>query len=345
MRRPLIIFLVINLFFISLLLHAFYTLITLLFEDCSADAIRAVDIPAPNSSMIDARPQHIPKIIHQTWKNETIPDKWREPQRTCLELHEDYSYMLWTDEKSRDFIAAEYPWFLDTFDSYPYPIQRADVIRYFVLAHYGGVYIDLDDGCNRRLDPLLSYPAWVRKTIPTGISNDAMGSVPHHPFFLRVIESLKPYARNWYMPYLTVMFSTGPLFLSVVWKDYIRWGVESESARVRVLMPDEYKGKFWSFFLGFSGSSWHQGDANFVFWAAKHWVFLTVLGFLTAAVVFIIGWVCYVKVYLRFTRRGRGKYIPLKKRDTWPVVVVERERRSSMSSEEDYAMDDITRIA
>ena len=52
---------------------------------------------------------------------------------------------LWTDEKSRDFIAAEYPWFLDTFDGYKYPIQRADSIRYFVLAHYGGTYIDLDD--------------------------------------------------------------------------------------------------------------------------------------------------------------------------------------------------------
>ena len=52
---------------------------------------------------------------------------------------------MWTDEKSRIFIEAEYPWFLETFDGYPHPIQRADVIRYFVLAHFGGVYIDLDD--------------------------------------------------------------------------------------------------------------------------------------------------------------------------------------------------------
>ena len=43
------------------------------------------------------------------------------------------------------FIAAEYPWFLETFQNYRYPIQRADAIRYFVLAHYGGTYIDLDD--------------------------------------------------------------------------------------------------------------------------------------------------------------------------------------------------------
>ncbi len=52
---------------------------------------------------------------------------------------------LWTDASSREFIAAEYPWFLDTFDGYDHNIQRADAIRYFVLAHFGGIYIDLDD--------------------------------------------------------------------------------------------------------------------------------------------------------------------------------------------------------
>lgn len=149
-----------------------------------------------------------------------------------------YVFQLWTDKKSREFIATEYPWFLETFDGYPYPIMRADSIRYFVLAHFGGVYVDLDDGCSRRLDPLLTYPAWLRKTTPTGISNDAMGSIPQHPFFLRVIDSLQPYNRRWPLPYVTVMYSTGPMFLSVIWKEYIRWGT-TEEARVRVLMPEE----------------------------------------------------------------------------------------------------------
>lgn len=54
---------------------------------------------------------------------------------------------MWTDEKSRELIVAEYPWFLETFDGYAHPIQRADAIRYFVLAHFGGIYVDLDDVC------------------------------------------------------------------------------------------------------------------------------------------------------------------------------------------------------
>lgn len=52
---------------------------------------------------------------------------------------------MWTDAKSRELIATEYPWFLTTFDNYSQPIQRADAIRYFVLAHFGGIYLDLDD--------------------------------------------------------------------------------------------------------------------------------------------------------------------------------------------------------
>lgn len=59
----------------------------------------------------------------------------------------DCAKQLWTNEKARNFIAKEYDWFLETYDNYPYPIMRADAIRYFILNHYGGIYIDLDDVC------------------------------------------------------------------------------------------------------------------------------------------------------------------------------------------------------
>jgi inositol phosphorylceramide mannosyltransferase catalytic subunit len=46
---------------------------------------------------------------------------------------------------SRDLLTNEYPWFVETWDHYRFPIQRADSIRYFILAHHGGIYIDLDN--------------------------------------------------------------------------------------------------------------------------------------------------------------------------------------------------------
>ncbi|KAI9697953.1 MAG: hypothetical protein M1836_004306 [Candelina mexicana] len=306
MRKGLIFFLVVNVLIVAFLVRSVFTLLLLLVEDASEDAIHHAEIPAPNSGLIDNRPLLIPKIIHQTYINESIPEHWRVGQQSCIDLHGDYEYKLWTDASSRDFIASEYPWFLDTFDNYGLPIQRADAIRYFVLAHFGGVYIDLDDGCNRRLDPLLSYYAWVRRTLPTGISNDAMGAVPQHPFFLRVIEELQSYNRNWQLPYITVMYSTGPLFLSVIWKEYIGEG-QNEESRVRVLMPDEYNKHAWSFFTHHRGSSWHGKDAMFIFWMGRHWMLITALGFLIAGIVGICLWWVYGRMMLLGTPKGQSK--------------------------------------
>ncbi|MCJ1363276.1 hypothetical protein MMC16_002383 [Acarospora aff. strigata] len=298
MRRALLIFLLVNVFIIAFLIHSCFTLLTLLLEDGAKDAIHRAEIPAPNSPLIHGRPQLIPKIIHQTYINESIPEKWLEAQKSCLDLHEDYEYKLWTDAASRSFIATEYPWFLDTFDGYDYPIQRADAIRYFVLAHFGGIYIDLDDGCQRRLDPLLSYPAWVHRTVPTGISNDAMGAVPQHPFFLRVIEALSVYNRNWHLPYITVMYSTGPLFLSVIWKEYMNSAVNVDDGRVRVLSQVDYNNHPWSFFQEFPGSSWHGNDARLIFWMGSHWMLLTAGGFIVAGVVGLALWWAYGRLLL-----------------------------------------------
>lgn len=299
MRRGHLFLCVAAFFSLTVALHAFSTLIALLFEDGQDDAIPTCDIPQPDEDQYGNGTSLIPKIIHQTYINASIPEKWQEGQQACIDLHPDYEYMvssscsscwnmkidhlsqLWTDAKSREFIDTHFNWFLQTFDSYPHPIQRADAIRYFVLLHYGGIYLDLDDGCSRRLDPLLQYPAWVRMTVPTGISNDAMGSVPGHPFFDTVVHSLTHYNRNWMMPYITVMYSTGPLFLSVIWKEYMST-VVSTSEQVRILMPNEYSKGENPFFNISKGSSWHGEDAKTIFWMGKHWMLLTVTGFAIA---------------------------------------------------------------
>ncbi|ORY76062.1 mannosyl phosphorylinositol ceramide synthase SUR1 [Protomyces lactucae-debilis] len=279
MRRSVAIFFLCQFIILGSLCWSCRWLFVLLVDTGASDAIRSIEIPGMGSQLIETRPQLVPKIIHQTWKNETIPAHWVEPHETCKALHPDYKHILWTDAMGREFIKREYPWFLEQFDNYPYNIQRADAIRYFILSHYGGIYIDLDDGCNRKLDPLLSFSAFVRKTKPTGISNDIMGSIPQHPFFKDVIENLRPMARDWKLPYLTVMASTGPLFLSLVWLSYKRGTVLDED-RVRIIMPDEYMYRPWSFFLHYEGSSWHDGDSGLIFWMKSHWFLLFVVGWI-----------------------------------------------------------------
>lgn len=93
MRRGLI-FLLVSLLVLSFLVHSVSTLLSLLVENSAADAIHHAELPSPNSSLIQQRPQIIPKIIHQTYKNETIPEVWVEAQQSCIDLHPDYEYIV-----------------------------------------------------------------------------------------------------------------------------------------------------------------------------------------------------------------------------------------------------------
>lgn len=127
-------------------------------------------------------------------------------------------------------------------------------------------------GCQRRLDPLLAYTAWVRRSHPTGIGNDVIGAVPHHPFIRQVIASLQSYQANWFAPYITIMGSTGPLYFSLVWHHYNSEGGYNikEEDRVRILFGEEYMGNPWSFFSHHIGSSWHMWDAKAIFWVCPY---------------------------------------------------------------------------
>jgi len=94
MRKGVLIFLVINIIVIGFLVHSVWTLLTLLFIDGSEDQISRAELPAPNSGKISERPRLIPKIIHQTYINESIPGHWQAPQQSCLDLHPDYEYKV-----------------------------------------------------------------------------------------------------------------------------------------------------------------------------------------------------------------------------------------------------------
>lgn len=58
----------------------------------------------------------IPKIIHQTWKDNNIPEKWVISEIMWKKYHPDWKYILWTDKMIRDYIEIGYPEFLELFD-------------------------------------------------------------------------------------------------------------------------------------------------------------------------------------------------------------------------------------
>jgi len=240
-----------------------------------------------NSSGIlnEKNPYVIPKKIHRLWINSSIelmPSTWRKSLNRCKVMHSDYSTRLWTDIDLRRLISTHYSWFLQTYDSYPYNIQRVDSARYFVLHRHGGIYLDLDIGCQSSMKPLVSAlgktgrGVLLPSTEPFGFSNDIMFASRHHPFFNRLILNLQK-KNKWYgSPYLTVMFSTGPMFLSI-----INYELEQEDFHwVTTLSSELYLNK--RIFRHHYGSSWHQSDAKFILWIQNNIIKISgcVIGFL-----------------------------------------------------------------
>lgn len=87
--------------------------------------------------------------------------------------------------------------------------------RYAVLQTYGGYYLDLDIECLKPLDFLAKYPIVLPKTWPVGFSNDFIASEPDNPFMTALVKSVPAWNWNFLFKYPTVMFSTGPMFVTL----------------------------------------------------------------------------------------------------------------------------------
>lgn len=239
-------------------------------------AIPVMSMEAPKNATL------VPKIIHQTWKDKDIPEKWRAAQKSCIDLHPDFEYRLWTDEESLRFIELEFPWFLPTYLAYPYVIQRVDAIRYFILYHHGGVYIDLDMGCRKRVDPLLAAPFTAPLTHPVGISNDVMAAAPGAAFMHAAVHALRGWNLWLVIKYVQVMFTTGPMFLTVLLSHF------PDLAAVAVISKADY-GKYDAsgdaLFYHLHGSSWHAGDAPLIFWMERYGKVVLLVAVAAAALI------------------------------------------------------------
>ncbi|CAK7566043.1 MAG: CSG1/SUR1-like protein [Sporothrix epigloea] len=277
LRRGNATLLLIDLLIVIVLLIAFEPLITLLRRNEEFFAPRVVLSGPANIDPWDQaadKPNGIPRILHQTTATEVIPEKWRDSQNSCKKAYKDFEYKLWTDQSARDFLALEYPWFVDIWDNYAFPIQRADAIRYFVLHHFGGMYLDMDTWCNKtfpieRIESQGSFQhrALFKSTLPTGITNDFMITSARHPAYAAAIAKLPMYnalTHFWarWQPYAVIMISAGPMFLTMVVKDYLMQQPSLPSLTVGVINATELA----PYITDLESGTWHQGDAKALMW-------------------------------------------------------------------------------
>ncbi|KAF0686926.1 Aste57867_21274 [Aphanomyces stellatus] len=155
----------------------------------------------PNNDTLPP-PSTIPRLIHQSWKTaDAIPsqfDPWMQSWRT---FNPTWDYMFWDDADNLQLFQTYFP------EYYPMATQLskislADMARYAMLYHYGGVYADADFECLQSFDDLidrdlfLSFEPLVHSVLLEGatqpvLCNAILASRPKHPFWLHVLQQIK----------------------------------------------------------------------------------------------------------------------------------------------------------
>lgn len=174
------------------------------------------------------------KIIHQIWftfsiKSKKLYQDLKKYRNSWDILNPDWFHYIWTEKIALFFMKLYYPSYVSLYNSYPYAIQRVDVLRYFILQMYGGIYVDMDMECLKSLTYMRNlFPKDIyiietaNSTLGSKVSNSMMFSIPKHPFWKKVIKKLRKNKDTpwYYSRHLSIMYSTGPSFLNRLFTKY-----------------------------------------------------------------------------------------------------------------------------
>lgn len=259
-------------------------------------------------------PLTVPSIIHQIWLDEhaaatpsavsftgseefehiqnytTLPSRYDAAHQSCVALHPGWEFKLWTSEAATSFVSQEYPSILAHYQSYRQTIQRTNILRYLVLHHYGGVYLDLDISCRQSLESLRSVGWLTPAAHPAGINNAFIISPEHHPFLTSLIARIESHDLWWPTPYVENMLSTGCMFISMEYARFGGWDKEAAGLHILALdgkvEPQMLRGHVVTPLFEHAGaSSWHRWDGQMMLIAGQYWRALLALLALVMALI------------------------------------------------------------
>ncbi|KAH6603646.1 glycosyltransferase [Trichoderma cornu-damae] len=207
----------------------------------------------------------VPPIIHHialgkhgtNWRTE-----WKEAVQSCVDIHPGWEAHVWTDETASRFVEEKFPHLKGMWDSYTYPVERIDALRYMLLYEHGGVVLDMDLKCRRALGPLRRFNFVAPEAHPVGFSIGFMMASRRNDFIGSIVDNLATYNKHWLgLPYATVMFSTGCHYASVIHL------YQQDRSELKILPGPMHSlnGHVTTpIFEHLGSSSWHSYDAKFI---------------------------------------------------------------------------------
>lgn len=127
----------------------------------------------------------IPKLIHRVWLSADTPSEVVDFGRAWERLHPGWTVVLWRDWTLPALVNQR------AFDASPSAAQKADIVRFELLARFGGVYVDTDMEPRKALDELLSdlRCAFARED-DRWVGTAFVAAIPMHPFVVHVRDRL-----------------------------------------------------------------------------------------------------------------------------------------------------------
>lgn len=89
----------------------------------------------------------IPLVLHQTWKSADLPADLAAFQQSFVARNPGIALRFYDDAAMAAFVHTRFPRHAALFDSFRFPVQKADFFRLLVVLDQGGIYADMDMEC------------------------------------------------------------------------------------------------------------------------------------------------------------------------------------------------------
>ena len=176
----------------------------------------------------------IPKIVHQTFKNNTLPILYKKCQSDIKLIYDDFDYKFYNDDDMNIFMEHFDPIFKHgVFDKLPVKIMQIDVFRYCLIYKFGGLYSDMDYQVTKKFDfsniqVALPISVSAKTNNDFVIGNCFFASISSHPFWKKLIDEIienidriiADYKLNKKSLKKFVLNTTGPGFITSIYKKY-----------------------------------------------------------------------------------------------------------------------------
>jgi len=218
----------------------------------------------------------IPKIFHQIWLGNTeLPLPFQVLRDHTLNLHPTWEYKLWTEKNLPPLINQK------LYDSQERLFYKADVLRYEILAHYGGIYLDTDFLIYRSIEPLLrNTDHFLAYEATDWVCNSIMGFVPNHWFAWKLVAQASIRARHYNDRWGVDRFGPGLITECakecqnlLIFPTGIFYPLKTSEAKERQFdeIPSAYGAHLWHDFVGQDGLQVWRTLPEYSKYADKDW--------------------------------------------------------------------------